>query len=389
MGGYIYIHTYICTFDEVRQISFRDIGKSCFVPTTTHTRHTQQSIGRQAMVAYLSRQHLWYHYLPLVSTTVSTFCRSYSIPHSSKPPSFLLAGIRRPVTSTSSSSSTILTMTTDAAASTVVNMAKEEEDPYLFLEEVESEESLTFATTANERCLSALGDPTLGPSYSRILNVFESKDRLAYATVYGYDKDDLEQKVVYNFWKDAQNPKGIWRKTTLEDYKQQTSSSEPRQPNWKTVLDVDALAEQDGISWVWKGSNALSRRRDPMSQGGKLVTRSLLSLSRGGSDASFLKEFDMLTEDFVKEDPFDLPEAKTRASYKSRDVLLIGSAFADDLEGSVTDSGYPRTVREWERGTPISEAKTVFEGEKTDVAVNVRLVVGAGSVVPEATMNLT
>ena len=351
------------------------------------------------MVAYLSRQRLWYYYLPLVSTTVSTFGRSFSIPHSSKPPSFLLAGIRRPLTSTSSSSSssssTILTMTTDAAASpsaaTDSNKAKEEEDPYLFLEEVESEESLTFATTANERCLSALGDPTLGPSYSRILNVFESKDRLAYATVYGYDKDDLEQKVVYNFWKDAQNPKGIWRKTTLEDYKQQTSSSsstEPRQPNWKTVLDVDALAEQDGISWVWKGSNALSRRRDPMSQGGKLVTRSLLSLSRGGSDASFLKEFDMLTEDFVKEDPFDLPEAKTRASYKSRDVLLIGSAFADDLEGSVTDSGYPRTVREWERGTPISEARTVFEGEKTDVAVNVRLV-GAGSIVPEATMNLT
>ena len=97
----------------------------------------------------------------------------------------------------------------------------------------------------------------------------------------------------------------------------------------------------------------------------------------------------MLTEDFVKEDPFDLPEAKTRASYKSRDVLLIGSAFADDLDGSVTDSGYPRTVREWERGTPISQAKTVFEGEKTDVAVNVRLVVAAGSVVPETAMGRT
>jgi len=90
-----------------------------------------------------------------------------------------------------------------------------------------------------------------------------------------------------------------------------------------------------------------------------------------GSDAIFLKEFDMLTEDFVTDAPFELPEAKTRASYKSRDVLLVGSAFEDNLEGSVTDSGYPRTVREWERGTPISEAKTVFEGEKTDVAVNV------------------
>ena len=79
----------------------------------------------------------------------------------------------------------------------------------------------------------------------------------------------------------------------------------------------------------------------------------------------------MLTEDFVTDAPFELPEAKTRASYKSRDVLLVGSAFEDSVEDSVTDSGYPRTVREWERGTPISEAKTVFEGEKTDVAVNV------------------
>lgn len=79
----------------------------------------------------------------------------------------------------------------------------------------------------------------------------------------------------------------------------------------------------------------------------------------------------MLSEDFVTIDPFEIPEAKTRASYKSRDVLLVGSAFEDSPEDSLTDSGYPRTVREWERGTPISEAKTVFEGEKTDVAVNV------------------
>jgi prolyl oligopeptidase len=85
-----------------------------------------------------------------------------------------------------------------------------------------------------------------------------------------------------------------------------------------------------------------------------------------------LKEFDMLTEEFVTDNPFNMPEAKTRASYKSRDVLLVGSAFEDSPdEDSLTDSGYPRTVREWERGTLIADAKTVFEGEKTDVAVNV------------------
>jgi prolyl oligopeptidase len=147
----------------------------------------------------------------------------------------------------------------------------------------------------------------------------------------------------------------------LEEYKKV-------EPEWMTVLDVDALAEKDGISWVWKGSRALPRKRDPMSDNGRIVTRSLLSLSRGGSDAIHLKEFDMIKQDFVPEDDaFLLPEAKTRASYKSRDVLLVGSDFGP---GSLTDSGYPRTVREWPRGTSIEDAPVVFQGEKTDVAVN-------------------
>lgn len=193
------------------------------------------------------------------------------------------------------------------------------------------------------------------------MDVLESKDRLPHASSYGLDEKG--NRILYNFWKDGTNPKGIWRKTTLEEFEKES-------PNWETVLDVDALAEKDDISWVWKGSRALPRKRDPESDGGRVVTRSLLSLSRGGSDATFLKEFDHPTQSFVKDLPFELPEAKTRASYKSRDCLLVGSAFEDSPDDSLTDSGYPRTVREWERGTPIAEAKTVFEGEKTDVAVN-------------------
>ena len=140
------------------------------------------------------------------------------------------------------------------------------------------------------------------------------------------------------------------------------------EPAWEIVLDLDALAKKDDISWVWKGSRPLPRARDPMSDGGKRVTRALLQLSRGGSDAVHVKEFDFLTGDFVpeSENPFNLPEAKSRVSYKSRDVLSVGSDFGPD---SLTDSGYPRTVREWERGTDVKDAPVVFEGEKTDVAV--------------------
>ena len=249
------------------------------------------------------------------------------------------------------SSNTCLKMTSTAAAVTT-------DDPYTWLEDVEAEQSLDFAKAANDKCLEALGDPKDGPSYQRILDVLESKDRIPHVNSHGIDPKTGE-RIVFNFWKDENNPKGIWRKTTISSYKDSDNTK------WETVLDVDELAKTDDISWVWKGSRGLPRSRDPLSEG--LVTRCLLSLSRGGSDATHLKEFDMTSGSFVEDQPFNLPEAKTRASYKSRDALLVGSDFGPD---SLTDSGYPRVVKEWQRGTPIEDAPIVFEGEKTDVAVN-------------------
>jgi prolyl oligopeptidase len=253
------------------------------------------------------------------------------------------------------------TITTRMTSTATIN---QEEDPYVWLEEVESEKSLKFATDANEKCLSALGNPKTSDTqtYEKVLSILESDERIAYVTQYGYDEENDDQPIMMNLWKDKNNSKGLWRKTTLESYKSDS-------PVWETVLDVDQLAEKDGISWVWKGTSALPRARDPMSNGGKRITRTLLNLSRGGSDAVHIKEFDLLKEEFVTEEEngFILPEAKTRASYKSRDVLFVGSDFG---EGSLTDSGYPRIVKEWTRGTKIEDAPIVFEGEKTDVSVS-------------------
>eukprot|EP00536_Pseudo-nitzschia_multiseries_P011886 jgi/Psemu1/30400/gm1.30400_g len=258
-------------------------------------------------------------------------------------------------TRSSSSSTTICDATTKSATDVDV------EDPYIWLEDVESKESLDFAKASNEKCLKALGDPTEGPTYDRVLKVLESEDRIAYASCHGRDPEQNDQRIYYNFWRDKDHPKGIWRKTTEDEY----NSSD--KPAWTTVLDVDALAEKDGISWVYKGSSLLPRSKDPTN--GKIVTRALLQLSRGGSDAVHVKEFDLPTAEFVGEEDggFCVGEAKTRITYKGRDVLLIGSDFG---EGSLTDSGYPRTVKEWSRGTPLEDAPTVFEGEATDVAVN-------------------
>lgn len=210
-----------------------------------------------------------------------------------------------------------------------ISMSSVEEDPYIWLEDVESEKSLAFAKSSNEACLKALGDPKEGPTYDRVLAVLESKDRIPYASKLG--SNDKGEELLFNFWKDSTNPKGLWRKTSLTSYQQD-------EPEWHTVLDLDELAKKDGISWVWKGSRHLPRARDPLSQGGKIVTRALIQLSRGGSDAVHIKEFDFLTGSFVKDDeqPFVLGEAKSRVSYKSRDLLSVGSDFGPD---SLTDSG--------------------------------------------------
>lgn len=77
------------------------------------------------------------------------------------------------------------------------------EDPYIYLEEVESEESLQFARLANEKCLEALGDPTKSGTgtYERVLAVLESKDRIPYATK--FSRDDNNDDILYNFWQDG------------------------------------------------------------------------------------------------------------------------------------------------------------------------------------------
>jgi prolyl oligopeptidase len=157
------------------------------------------------------------------------------------------------------------------------------------------------------------------------------------------------------------NPKGIWRKTTMESY-------ESNSPSWTTVLDVDELAQKESQPWVWRGSRVLPRARDPMSEDGKRATRALLSLSKGAaSETVVVREFDLLKSAFVTTDGFVLPEGKSRACYRSRDVLLVGGDFGPD---SLTNSGYPRTIREWVRGTDIRDAPVVFEGEKGDMAVS-------------------
>lgn len=245
----------------------------------------------------------------------------------------------------------------------IVDSTVIDDDPYIWLEDVESNESLQFAKDANDACLSALGNPNDTDAYTRILDVLESKDRIPHVTLYGYNNDG--ESILMNFWKDSEHPKGIWRYTSYESYR-------TTNPNWITTLDIDQLAINDNKSWVYKGNNPLSRSRDDITIcNKKRVSRTLIQLSNGGSDAIYIKEFDLLTNTFVESDAFHIPiEGKSRINYKSRNICYVGTTHL----GNVTDSGYPRTIREWIRGTDLNNAPIIHQGEITDVSVGMYIV---------------
>jgi prolyl oligopeptidase len=218
-----------------------------------------------------------------------------------------------------------------------------EQDPYRWLEDVTGTEALDWVRARNELTLAALsGGARFASLRAEAREVLDADDRIPFARRRG--------EYLYNFWQDAEHPKGLWRRTTLEEYRTD-------RPAWEILLDVDALAAQEEENWVWQGASVLR-------PGG--YRQALVHLSRGGADASVVREFDIATRSFV-EDGFYVPEAKTDAGWIDADRIYVGTDFGS---GSLTSSGYPRLVKEWRRGTPLSEAALVYEGKPDDVGVH-------------------
>jgi prolyl oligopeptidase len=215
-------------------------------------------------------------------------------------------------------------------------------DPHLWLEDVTAEPALAWAREHNAKSQGELVDEEFRQLEQRLKAQFDSQAKIPFVQKIG--------EHYYNLWTDAQNPRGLWRRTTLEEY-------EKSAPMWETVLDVDALGKAEGQSWVWHGADVL----EPEDR------LCLISLSPGGSDADVVREFDLVEKRFV-EGGFSLPEAKSNVTWRDRDHLWVGTDFGPD---SLTDSGYPRTVRLWKRGTPLASAPVLFEGEKADVSVSI------------------
>ena len=221
-------------------------------------------------------------------------------------------------------------------------------DPHAALEKVLDEDNLKWVEQQNKVTVDRLGEIRGTKTYERILEALDSKDKIPAAYEIG-DK-------LYNFWQDDQHVQGIWRRASLDSYKSDNVQ-------WETVLDIDALpppTKDTAKTWVWHGSNLLDDGQ---------FDRCLISLSPGGSDADTTREFCLKTSTFV-EGGFEMLEpAKSQVGWRSRDEVLVGTDFDGDGE-CLTDSGYPRVCRSWKRGTPLSEAKTVFEGEKSDISAS-------------------
>lgn len=220
--------------------------------------------------------------------------------------------------------------------------AQEEKDQFMWLEDIDGAKSMEWVKTQDKITVSALEKYTdFQKIYQKNLEIINSKDRIAYPEITG--------NFIYNFWQDSINERGLWRRSTLNEYLKPS-------PVWEKVLDIDSLSKAENTLWVFEEAEFLYPN----------YNLCLVSLSRGGADAVEVREFDLRTNKFVQ-NGFYLPEAKCSVSWIDENTLFVTTDFG---EGSMTNSGYPRIAKIWKRGTPLSEAETIFTGDTTDVAVS-------------------
>jgi len=230
----------------------------------------------------------------------------------------------------------------DNEPATAPTDSKATDDPFLWLEDIRGIRSMDWVKQENAVTTKQFVDNAeFVKTRDSILEVLDSDARIPYVNRMG---DEL-----YNFWRDQAHPRGVWRRTTLAEYRK-------TEPKWEVLLDIDALNKAENKRWVFKGVQCLK----------PAFERCLVSLSPDGGDAIAVREFSIPHKAFVK-DGFDLPVAKSQVGWIDEDTLYVGTDFGP---GSMTESSYPRIVKQWKRGTPLSAAAIVYEGKPTDLAIS-------------------
>jgi prolyl oligopeptidase len=214
------------------------------------------------------------------------------------------------------------------------------EDNFLWLEDRTSKESLDWVHRQNEITVAELqGDPSYQVAFETALDLMTAEDNIAVgAALNGH---------VYNFWQDRTNVLGLWRRTSVTSYKTD-------KPDWDTIIDFDVLSANEGVKWVFSGASRLYPD----------FNLCLVAMSPDGGDASEMREFDIEAKSFV-EGGFRSPASKSGFSWLDKDTVIVSAAFEEEDK---TQSGYPRVVKLWTRGTRLEEATPIFEAEKQDLA---------------------
>lgn len=215
-------------------------------------------------------------------------------------------------------------------------------DPYLWLEDVEGQKALDWVKAENAKTMSVIDTPRYRALKADALAILAAKDRIPAPT--------WRSGMVENFWQDGAHVKGVWRRASVTSYLSPA-------PQWDVILDIDALAKAENVSWFFRGADCLPPDN----------RRCMLRLTDGGKDAVHVREFDMGTKSFM-EGGFRLDEAKQGTEWLDKDTLLVARALTPDEE---TESGYARVVRKWKRGTSLASAPIVFSVDKTHVSAQV------------------
>ena len=232
-------------------------------------------------------------------------------------------------------------MAQDSKSTATESQAAGSDDPYVWLEDVTGEKAIDWVKARNAKSQAVMeADPRFNELREDLLAILDSDARIPFVSKQG--------DFYYNFWRDKKNERGLWRRTTLDQYKQ-------KDPKWEVILDLDALGKAEKENWVWKGASLL--RPD--------YQRALVTLSRGGADADVTREFDMVTRQFVT-DGFTRPEAKGSMNWIDRDHVFVMTDFGP---GSMTESGYPRVAKKWKRGTSLESAEVIYEGKADDMSI--------------------
>jgi len=225
-----------------------------------------------------------------------------------------------------------------ATASPLAAQADDSSDPYIWLENVNGAKPMAWVHEHNAKTQAALeADPRYQQYYNEALQIAQAEDRIP--------SGDFIGGKIYNFWQDANHVRGIWRRTSVDDYAS-------GHPHWETVLDLDALAASEKANWVWKGADCVRPAEN----------RCLINLSDGGEDAVTIREFDLGTDKFV-DNGFVLPKGKQRVAWVDENTLLVSREWNP---GELGRTGYPYIVKRLKRGQPLSAAVELFRGKPDD-----------------------